>query len=516
MGANAAGKKNEKKNSKGGGFALQAGILAGAGILSRIIGLLYRSPLYQILGDEGNGYYGTAYGIYAMIIMIATYSIPTAVSKLVAGKIALGEYKNARRIFNCIFVYVVTAGAVAGLLQAYNTMVPTSVSQIIEQLANAVVSILAAYLLAKPFLPESSEHAKYGSAGSAMGTGAGVLCGLIYILIAYARRRKNIKAQIKSDEGNNTESYASLFKIILATVTPIVIASVVYNVLTPVDMKIFYKVMAAKGAAEIDTAKLYGIYSGQYTVLTNLPLAIAASVGIALIPSISAAYTKGDKDKSKNLMDQAIGLTMMVIIPCAVGMGVLAKPIIQLLFAGADPMAAKCMYLGFISIIFFSLSTVTNSILQGIGKVMAPVINASLALILHIISLILLLRFTNLGLYALVVGSIIYSLLICIFNAISLAKVQPGKTDVRRIYVVPAIASIFMGALTIVVYEGTRKLLHNYIIAMFAAVIIAVLFYAVAILKIGGYSEEELKALPKGNLIVKLAKKMHLIRRDYD
>jgi stage V sporulation protein B len=555
MGANAAGKKNEKKTSKGGGFALQAGILAGAGILSRIIGLLYRSPLYQILGDEGNGYYGTAYGIYAMIIMIATYSIPTAVSKLVAGKIALGEYKNARRIFNCIFVYVVAAGAVAalityfgadwfvgdqpnavlslkilaptvfisgflavfrGYLQAYNTMVPTSVSQIIEQLANAVVSILAAYLLAKPFLPESSEHAKYGSAGSAMGTGAGVLCGLIYILIAYAKRRKNIKAQIKSDEGNNTESYASLFKIILATVTPIVIASVVYNVLTPVDMKIFYKVMAAKGAAEIDTAKLYGIYSGQYTVLTNLPLAIAASVGIALIPSISAAYTKGDKDKSKNLMDQAIGLTMMVIIPCAVGMGVLAKPIIQLLFAGADPMAAKCMYLGFISIIFFSLSTVTNSILQGIGKVMAPVINASLALILHIISLILLLRFTSLGLYALVVGSIIYSLLICIFNAISLAKVQPGKTDVRRIYVVPAIASIFMGALTIVVYEGTRKLLHNYIIAMFAAVIIAVLFYAVAILKIGGYSEEELKALPKGNLIVKLAKKMHLIRRDYD
>ena len=198
MSTNTGTAKKGKLSGRGSNLALQAGILAGAGIVSRIIGLLYRSPLYQILGDEGNGYYGSAYAIYAMVIMIATYSIPTAVSKLVAGKIAMGQYKSARRIYYCTFIYVVIAGAVAalityfgaewfvsdqpnavlslkilaptifisgflaifrGYLQAYNTMVPTSISQIIEQLANAVVSIVAAYMLAKPFAAGTTEHA---------------------------------------------------------------------------------------------------------------------------------------------------------------------------------------------------------------------------------------------------------------------------------------------------------------------------------------------------------------------
>ena len=96
-------KKIKKPSGMRTNFAFQAAVLAGAGILSRVIGLLYRSPLFQIIGDEGNGYYGTAYAIYSMILMIATYSIPTAVSKIISGKLALGEYRNARRVFKCAF-----------------------------------------------------------------------------------------------------------------------------------------------------------------------------------------------------------------------------------------------------------------------------------------------------------------------------------------------------------------------------------------------------------------------------
>lgn len=542
--------KITKPSGKKSNFAFQAGILAGAGILSRIIGLLYRSPLYQILGDEGNGYYGSAYTIYAMIIMIATYSIPTAVSKMVAGKIAVGEYRNARRIYYCSFMYVVIAGAIGalityfgaglfvseqpnavlslkvlapaifisgflaimrGYLQAYNTMVPTSISQIIEQLANAVVSVLAAYLLAKPFAAGTTEYAKYGAAGSAMGTVAGMLCGLIYILFAYGSRRKDIIESVRMDTDAQTESYGKLTKMIVGTVTPIVIAAVVYNILTPVDMKVFYMVLTDKGVDSLEMAKLYGIYSQQYTVLTNLPLAIAASIGIAYIPGISAAYERRDMKGTNRLINQALSMSMLVTIPCAVGMGVLAKPIIQLLFAGADPMAAKSMYLGFISIIFFAQSTVTNTVLQAMGKVMAPVINASLALVIHVVVLVIMLYSTDLGLYALVIGSIVNSLLICIFNQRSLAKNNTGRMDNRRIYVAPSIASVFMGAFTILIYEGGRALTGNWVVAMFISVFAAIIFYAVVILKVGGYTEEELLSMPKGTLIVRLARKMHLI-----
>lgn len=550
MSTNTGAEKKGKLSGKGSNLALQAGILAGAGIVSRIIGLLYRSPLYQILGDEGNGYYGSAYAIYAMVIMIATYSIPTAVSKLVAGKIAMGQYKSSRRIYYCTFIYVVIAGAVAalityfgaewfvsdqpnavlslkilaptifisgflaifrGYLQAYNTMVPTSISQIIEQLVNAAVSIIAAYMLARPFAAGTTEHAKYGSAGSAMGTGAGVLGGLIFILFAYAKRRKGIMESVKMDTSPDTESYGKLFRIIIATVTPIVVAAVVYNVLTPIDMKVFYVVMKMKRMDSLEMAKLYGIYSGQYTVLTNLPLAIAASVGIAYIPGISGAYAQNDMKKTNRLLNQALSMSMLVTIPCAVGMGVLAKPIIQLLFSGADPMAAKCMYLGFISIVFFAQSTVTNSVLQAMGKVMAPVINATLALVIHVVVLVIMLYCTDWALYALVLGSIVNSLLICIFNQRSLTKYKTGRMDNRRIYVAPTIASIFMGVVTIIVYEGCRKLIGNWVISMFVAVFVAIIFYAVAILKVGGYTEEELLNMPKGGLIVKFAKKFRLL-----
>lgn len=533
-----------------GSVAFQAGVLAGAGILSRVIGLLYRSPLYRILGDEGNGYYGSAYAIYAMIIMITTYSIPTAVSRLVAGRIAVGEYRNARRIYYCSFVYVVIAGAVGGFatyacagwlvgdqpdaapglrvlsgaiflsgflaifrgyLQAYNTMVPTSVSQIVEQLANAAVSIMAAYLMAKPYAVGTTGHARYGAAGSAMGTVAGMLCGLIYILSAYAGRRRDILRSVELDATGRTETYGALVRLITATVTPVVLAAAVCNVLAPADMKLFFAVMGQKGGSGLELVKRYGIYSQQYTVLTNLPLAIAASIGVAYIPGISAAWAKKKTDEVNRLVNQTLAMSMLVTIPCAVGMGVLAAPIIRLLFPGADSMAARSMYLGFVSIIFFAQSTITNTVLQAMGKVMEPVKNALAALVLHLLLLAALLYFTRLGIYALVIGSISYSLLVCVFNMRSLRRYKVGGTDVWRTYRAPAISSIFMGAAAICVYEGVSALTGSLCLSVLAAVLTAMAFYAALVLRIGGYTKEELLGMPKGELIVKLAVRLHLM-----
>ena len=169
-----------KKNN----YLKQAGILAIAGILCRIIGILYRSPLTSIIGDEGNGYYTSAYNIYTIILLLSSYSIPSAVSKIIAEKLARKEYKNAQRIFRCALGYVFVVGGAAslftffgaglflegeacvvlrvfaptifvsgfvgvlrGYFQAHGSMMQTSFSQIVEQILNAVVSILAAYAL---------------------------------------------------------------------------------------------------------------------------------------------------------------------------------------------------------------------------------------------------------------------------------------------------------------------------------------------------------------------------------
>ncbi len=139
-------------------------------------------------------------------------------------------------------------------------MVPTSVSQIIEQIANAIVSVLAAYLMSRPFAEGTSEHAKYGAAGSAMGTGAGVLCGIIFILLAYAGRRKEIMETVKLDTTSHVEPYSKLFKQIVCIVTPIIVAAFVYNITTTIDMKIFYNVLDSKNVDSIESANLYGIF----------------------------------------------------------------------------------------------------------------------------------------------------------------------------------------------------------------------------------------------------------------
>jgi stage V sporulation protein B len=542
----------KKSQGAGNSFAFQAAVLAGAGLLSRVIGLLYRSPLYHIIGDEGNGYYGTAYVIYSMILLISTYSIPMAVSKVISGKLALGEYKNAKKMFKCAFLYVIVVGGAAALLtyifapvlvkeqpnsiiclrilaptiflsgilsvfrgymQAYNTMVPTSISQILEQLANAVISVMAAYMLSAPFTKGTTEYAKYGAAGSAMGTGAGVMAGLIFILLAFSGKRKEINDSLKLDTNKHEESYGVLFKQIFCMITPVVLATFVYNISSTIDMKIFYGILDYKKVDELTSANMYGIFSGQYVVLINLPVAIASAVSTAMVPGVSASYTKGDVEYTNSRLNEALRLTMMVTIPCAVGMAVLAEPIISLLFKGASPIASHILTAGSISVVFYSLSTVTNGVLQGIGKVMEPVKNSGMSLIIHIVVLFLILWFTDINLYGLIIGTVIYAFLTCLFNARSVNKYLHTRMDIKHIFVAPAISSIFMGAVAFVVYQAIyRFIIHSNVVALFASIFVAALFYLVAIIKVGGYGREELGALPKGHLIIKLAVKLHLIK----
>lgn len=507
--------------------------------------------MFHIIGDEGNGYYGSAYAIYAMILMISTYSIPTAVSKIISGKLAMKEYKSARQVFKCSLVYVAVVGAVAagltyifapvlvkeqpnalpcmklfaptiflagflgvfrGYLQAYNTMVPTSISQIIEQLVNAVVSVVAAYFFSLPFTKGTTEYAMHGAQGSALGTGMGVVAGLIFILIAYGSRRKEIMKTVEMDTKHEEESYTRLLKQIFFIVTPIIIASFVYNITTTVDMKIFYGILNTKHVDTVYSANMYGIFSGQYTVLINLPVSIASAVGTALIPSISAEYTKGDKKSAEKVFNQSLSMTMIVTIPCAVGMAVLAEPVVQLLFRGATKTASSALTAGAIAVVFYAMSTVTNSVLQGIGKVMAPVINSAFALVIHIIILVPILFATELNIYALVIGTVVYSFIMCVLNGISVKKSIGATMDVKKIFVAPAIASLFMGIAAWGSYQLIYRIVHINSVSLIIAVIIAIVFYFMCILGLGVYKEEDLLRLPKGNLVVKLAKKLHMLR----
>ena len=550
-----------KKNKKDG-FMIQAAILAAAGFLSRIIGLLYAVPLYQIIGEEGNGYYATAYDIYFMILLISTYSIPTAVSKVISQRLAVEEYKNANKLFKCSLIYVLVVGSFTaaitfifapslvvdqsvlclrimaptiffsgmlsvfrGYMQAHNTMVPTAVSQIIEQIMNAVVSVAAAYIFTMPFRGgvDESKIAVHGAAGSAFGTFAGVMAGLIFILIIYLRKRSDILEKVRLDKNTHEEGYRDLFKVIFLMVTPVILSTFIYNVSTTFDMKIYWSAITHKSISTKDAARTYGIYSRQFLVLINLPIAIASAVSSALIPGISGAYSKGDIEDVNAKLNKAIRTTMLIMIPSAIGMAVLANPIMQLLFSGTDERAGYALAGGCISIICYALSTVTNGVLQAIGKVSEPVKNAAITLVIHLAFVIIGLNALDAAysLAVLVGGSIVYSFFMVIFNARSINKHLGYNTDMNLVFLRPAVSAAVMGVFAILIYKAFYHICISALpqrtavanaLSLLVSILISIIIYAFMILRIGGYTEEEILDLPKGKLIVKFVKKFKLMK----
>ena len=540
-----------KKND---GFIMQAGILAMAGIICRIIGILYRSPLAAVIGDEGNGYYGSAYNIYTIILLISSYSIPSAISKVIAGKLALKEYKNAQRIFQCAFIYVIVVGGIAslftflaagilveknavivlrifaptiffsgllgvlrGYFQAHRTMVQTSLSQILEQILNAIVSILAAYLLKQAVIDQDlTTQAVYGAMGSAMGTGAGVLIALAFMWMVYGLNRQYITKRLQKDKTRNVLSYAEIFKIIFCLVTPFILSTFIYNFSTSLDETIYRKILKlVKGVDVAQIATWYGIYSGKAVVISNIPIAIASAMSAAMIPSISGKFATGDKKGTRAKVHTAILTTMLIAIPAAVGIGVLANPVVSFLFPGQTSLdlAASLLRALSVTVVFYSLSTLTNAVLQGIGKVNVPVINAFAALVVQTVVLVPCLWYTDLNLYSLAIAAIVYSLLMCILNGISVKKHLGYKQDIKKVFLLPAAASVVMGVAAYGVYTGLYAVIKNNVIALLPAIVVGAVVYGILILKMGVLTEDDILAMPKGKKLAGILEKLHMISR---
>ncbi len=552
---------------KSNGFILQAGILAAAGIIVRFIGILYRSPLVAIIGDEGNGYYNTAYNIYTIILLISSYSIPSAISKVIAARLAKKEYRNAQRIFVCSFIYVMITGGIGsflcflgaeflvgqssaavlrvfaptiflsgllgvlrGYFQAHRTMLQTSFSQILEQILNAVVSLLAAWLLMHTVSEkDATTQAIYGATGSAVGTGSGVLIALIFMWMIYRLNRPAIQRRIKHDRSRDVLSYGEIFKVIIFMVTPVVLSTFIYNLNTASNLKIYQGIMQVfKGYTEAEATTSYGLYSGKAIQIINIPVAIASSMSAAIIPTIARTYEVNAKKETKQKIEQAIKVTMLISIPSAVGLFVLAKPIVLLLYpqkATVDTVAALIRTMS-IAVVFYGLSTLTNAVLQGTGKVNKPVFHALFSLIIQTIVLVPLLLYTNLDLYALSIATVLYSFLMCVFNSMSIRKHLKYRQEIVRTFVLPFIAAFWMGVFAAGVYYGINLLIgwitaknetgisqmFTNIICLLPSLLTALIVYFMLVIKLGAVNKKELKAMPKGHVLLKIAVKLHLVR----
>lgn len=553
---------NEKKKN-GTNFLVQGSILAIASIISRIIGLIYRLPMTDIIGDVGNNYYGCAFDIYNVMLIISSYSLPLAVSKLVSARMARNERKMAYQIFkgallfatvsgiiaalivyfgaefftgtllktpNSIFalrilapalVVVAILGVIRGFFQGLGTMMPSAISQIIEQIVNAIISVWAAYVLfgygsrIGAVLGDKEHYAAaYGAAGGTLGTNLGSVFALAFMIFVFAVYLRVFKRQMKRDHSVKVESFTYIMRILLITIFPVLLSTTIYNISGIIDQGIFKNVALLQGYSEHDVDVWWGVFSGKYKLMINVPISIASAMAASSVPTLTASFTEQNMEGVRNQINAAMRFVMVISFPCAVGLAVLATPIFTLLFpstlATVD-LATYMMWIGGIAVVFYSMSTLSNGLLQGINRMKVPVINAVISLVAHVIILIVLMLFFRLNIYAVVIANTFFAFLMCILNARALQRYSGYKQEYVKTFIIPALCSAIMGVAAYFSYRGLYMLVKNNTISFFVAFVLAVLVYAVTLLLFKGLTEEEILKFPKGAFIVRIAKKLHLL-----
>ena len=552
--------KSSKKDSN---FLVQGSILAAASIVSRIIGLLYRLPMTDIIGDTGNNYYSCAFEIYNIMLIISSYSLPLAVSKLVSARIAKGQRKQAYQVFKGALIFATIAGLIVSLIvylgaeyftamlqtplsifalkilapvliivallgvfrgffQGLGNMIPSAISQIIEQIVNAIVSIWAAYVLYQygtkigNVLGNPEKYgAAFGAAGGTLGTNIGAVSALLFMLFVFYAYMRVFKKKMRRERNVEVDSFAYIMKILVITIIPVLLSSTIYNISGILDQGIFKNIATLQGYKPEEIDVWWGVFSGKYKVLINVPISIASAMAASSVPSLAASFAEGNKEAVNNQINAAIRFIMVIAIPCCVGLAVLAKPIFSLLFPSTIAtldMATTMMWAGSVAVIFYSLSTLTNGLLQGIDQMKIPVKNAAISLVAHLFLLIFLMLVFRLNIYAVIIANAFFAFLVCILNSIALARYVGYKQEIVKTFVIPAVASLAMGVIAYGAYALCHMITKSNMISIIFSIIFAVITYAVTLLLLKGLSEEEIRKFPKGYLLVEVAKKFGLLK----
>lgn len=522
-----------------------ASFLMIAALISKIIGMLYKSPLSATLGSQSFAMFQYAQNAYFILLMIASFSIPQAVSKIMAEKIAFKRYRDAQKVFHCSLLYAVVAGgAVAlfcvfgasimvpekmagarlalqmlaptiflsgilgvfrGYFQAYRNMMPTSLSQIIEQIFVAVFALLMSSTMIG--IHEGQTEAvvqRWAAAGATMGTGAGVLSALLFMLFVYFLNRKIIRRRIEKDRVSKDEPALQVIKTIILIVMPIIFSAFIYNVNSYINSYMYTDILGRKGMDQDLLQTMYAEF-GYFGTLINIPLTLASTAPTSMLPEVSAHYAKGDIDLACTKIDRATWISMIISIPSAIGLAVLSQPVTKLIFRGSNGVAGNLLILGAVTVILNGNSNITNGVLQAIGKPNLPMIHAAISLVADMVAMVLLLNFTDLGIYSIVIAMIVYAVVMCVLNELSVRKYLGYRNPWMKAYIIPLAASIPMAAIAGGGYYGVHMLVRSNVISLGISVLLAVIVYFGVYILISKPTDSELRLIPGGNYLVKIA-----------
>lgn len=540
--------KGRRREMEGRTSFLQgAFILTLAGIIVKIIGATYRIPLTRLIGKEGIGLYQMAYPIYNIMFVISTGGIPLAISKLIAEKVALGDGKGTQRVlrislliltltglFFSLFLvftakpiavkllrdprsyysllavapavfFVAVMSAFRGFFQGLQTMIPTAVSQIAEQIIRVITIMLLAYLL----IPKGIEFA---AAGATFGAATGAIASLIVLIIIYGRNKNRLTDYLQSlNTVKTTESGKRILGRLILLAIPITIGQLVMPVMQFIDSAVVPMRLQAGGFDIGQSTGLYGQLTGEATTLINFPTMITVALAASLVPAISEAYAHKNYRLIRERSAIAVRLATLLCLPSFIGLYVLSTEIMTMLYR--DPAAGPILAVLSASVLFLGLHQTLAGILQGLGKTSTPVKNMFIGAVFKLVVSYTLTALPFINVRGAALGSVVGFGVAAILNLIAVKKTIGFKLEPGSMLIKPLIATIIMAVVAKTFYFLVFKFLVSNSLATLAGIGAGAVAYLFILLVIGGIKEQDLIFLPKiGPRLVRVLKKIKFLR----
>ncbi len=536
---------------------VKGAMILGIGVfLSRLIGLLYRIPITNILGDEGNGLYSMAFQVYSVILALTAIAMPSALSKLIAEREAVKAYKDAHRVYKVAMLYSVACAMVLaiamwfgadsiaellfpeqnvgmpiralaptvviatmmavmrGYFQGQNNMTPTAVSQIIEQIFNVVFSVMLAYLLLDYDLIVAVT-------GSTLGTGIGAVVGLITLITIYFWVRPQHKRKLRSSEGYHYESASTILKQILMMMIPVVISTSVFTIMGLIDQSMIARslphsirylkengllhLIPIPGVEELSVdvimKQLIGQFSVKYFTMLNVPISLIIQLGGASIPAIAASMAICDYKDVRRKIKLIFKIGILIGAPSAVALTLFASPIIGLLFA--EITGDKLLASGAIGIVFIALAQLSAGVLQGMGKPNIPTLNAVIACAIKVILNIIALNMPTLHIYGVIHSTTICYLVYAILNINYLKKYLNMRFNWNKLLIKPMISASIMGGLAYGIYNGLMAISPQPKLWILVIIPVAMIIYLFTGIATRAITKKDLLYIPGGKKLVR-------------
>ena len=532
-----------------------AAVMAAAGIIVKLLGAVFRIPLANMIGSIGMANYSPAYSLYSFLLVFATAGLPVAISKMVSERYAVGQFREAERVFRLSRTLMMIIGIIGfivlffcneliaelinlpgsalsmrataialllvpimssyrGYFQGMQEMRPTAISEVAEQLFRVVFGLLLAHLmLSSQFEMLGYTAEQRGAAGGCFGASAGSIGGLAVMLIVYMVSRRKIKLRIKRDRTREHESSKTILKKIAAIAIPITIGAAIMPIVNLIDAGIVQTRLLSSGWDATAAESLYGQLTGFASPVIQFPQVFMTAIVMSLVPMVSAAHRLGNRKELHEHISLGMRTTTIIAFPAAVGMFVLAEPILTLLYSSQKASAigaAPCLQIYSIGFVFLAIITTMTGALQGIGKQHLPVINLCIGVAAKFIVTWTLTAVPFINVKGAAIGSATAYLIAMILDIIVIRKYSGVRFPVGLTVIKPLVSALVMGAVVILVYMGLDSLLGSSGTATLIAIFIGVVVYVLMVLRTKTIRREELMDISFGRKIVSICDKLRL------